>query len=311
MMLGDVLHMNVPRLLDHLDIEFSPVFGEKEIPESLATSTVPLSVTAPCIYASKDGKCKYSDDGKYEPDIEELMWRNCTKNGVDVAGSDTLLENDAYMFCHHGQGILYIEDSGQHLPGVGFELQTGEGYLQNSAVLREVEVRAITLIVRHHPVTEQTARAIDIHNNHENFLRYGVGPYHEYIEQDGNVERIHPPEHIAYGAIGNNYHTYHISVIGTGPIDAGESVLQGKEVPLDHELVEEFDPRQEAAFIERIGELIGPGGLLRHLTIDDVKGHYEVPGHGANSCPGIMMNPVRDRIRARFGNASWLFEELE
>ena len=65
------------------------------------------------------GKCKYSKDNKCLPRIEDLMWKDTDgyvrlATGQQIAGSETLLKNDAYMFCHRGQGILYIESSGQH-----------------------------------------------------------------------------------------------------------------------------------------------------------------------------------------------------
>jgi len=50
------------------------------------------------------------------------MWQDAdeyVKMSGGGVGSDTLLKSSAYMFCHHGQGILYIEESDQH----HFELQ--------------------------------------------------------------------------------------------------------------------------------------------------------------------------------------------
>ena len=131
------LETNGETLLDHMDIKFEPLFGELEgltasdlhlVSQSVSGNAAdPLDIKRqladgedPC------GKCKYSDDGKCTPDIEHLMWQYTDKDvrlaGGDAAGSATLLKSGAYMFCQHGQGILYITESGQHHCGVIDEL---------------------------------------------------------------------------------------------------------------------------------------------------------------------------------------------
>jgi len=188
-MVGDIFHMNGPRLLDHLDIEFSPVFGEEEIPEGVANSIFPTSIIAPCLL---DGKCKNSDDGKCKPDIEELMWQNCTRDdSVDVAGGDTLLERDAYMFCHHGQGILYIENSRQHLPGVVEpERIPREDWDNLNNAVEETNTR-IQGIVIHHTYTSTDASVLEMARYHR-YRAEGTGwaggiGYHFLIRDNGLI----------------------------------------------------------------------------------------------------------------------------
>ena len=161
------LFFNGGRLLDHMDIKFSPFFGEGLVDEedeessaveknknkmvgnirkgsggasaagatriggALISNAVLNPVKVKAINKTKAailealseeeprGKCKYSKDNKCLPEIEDLMWKDTDgyvrlATGQQIAGSETLLKNDAYMFCHRGQGILYIESSGQH-----------------------------------------------------------------------------------------------------------------------------------------------------------------------------------------------------
>ncbi|MCL1990315.1 MAG: peptidoglycan recognition protein family protein [Defluviitaleaceae bacterium] len=124
--------MNSGQLLNHLDIEFEPLFGMPPIDDSENDSE---DVEAVVGYYQKmmrknklaekkalskipaDSKCKYSACGKCKPDgfIEHHMWQDARPgSGVDMAGVDTLLTNSAYMFCHYGQGMLYIQEDGQH-----------------------------------------------------------------------------------------------------------------------------------------------------------------------------------------------------
>ena len=133
--------MNGPRLLDHLDIEFLPLFGDDPVEESptppeLFRQNRPRVPSTNFSNTNRHnmgggllegmgsiidtnsparggcGGCKTAGD--CNPVIEQLMWQDCDRNNVDVAGANILWMNTAYMFCHTGQGILYISDSGQH-----------------------------------------------------------------------------------------------------------------------------------------------------------------------------------------------------
>ena len=138
-----VQRTNEATMLDHMDIKFEPVFGMFEgltasdvilisdavRERSPSVSPVEHNLNSMHQLSGLDhvdvndcGKCKHSDDGKCKPDIEHLMWQDTDGDvrlaGGDAAGSETLLKNSAYMFCHHGQGILYITESGQHHFGI-------------------------------------------------------------------------------------------------------------------------------------------------------------------------------------------------
>jgi len=127
------LQTNSEMMLDHMDIKFEPVFGVFEGLDAhdlhIASQAVGARGSANIVDFHRDaldsladdedacGKCKNSGDGKCDPDIEHLMWQDADEEvrmSGGGAGSDTLLKKGAYMFCHHGQGILYIEESGQH-----------------------------------------------------------------------------------------------------------------------------------------------------------------------------------------------------
>jgi len=121
-----VMWIQRQRLLDHLDIEFSPRFGvepdqmcatessdDTVLAKNLGVDAITSAAQPICF-----GKCQRA--GKCKPDIEGLVWQGLD-NGeavVKIAQNNAFLMNDAYMFCHHGQGLLYLDDSGQHLPVV-------------------------------------------------------------------------------------------------------------------------------------------------------------------------------------------------
>lgn len=130
---------NQHRLLDKMDITFEPLFEKVRLgPLRELTESEPQSLTfkrssimnIPSAHqhfgtamfdGSRCGTCKTSDDRKCCPDIEDLMWKGLNDSGtgdVNLAEYRTLLQNSAYMFCHHGQGLLYLDDSGQQLPVV-------------------------------------------------------------------------------------------------------------------------------------------------------------------------------------------------
>lgn len=161
-----ILSTNREKLLDHMDIKFEPVFG---VIKGLTAFDVNLTSEAVSQRGSMNlidhhmnimrqlaeqdhvnvndcGKCKHSNDGKCKPDIEHLMWQDTDGDvrltGGDAAGSDTLLQNSAYMFCHHGQGILYITESGQHhfeiIDKLGLDMQDPA-----EALLANLRIRGI------------------------------------------------------------------------------------------------------------------------------------------------------------------------
>ena len=237
--------MNGPRLLDHLDIEFSPLFGDD--PEGDTPESEPLIPSFPSLNGGSRfrprfpllesqeedntpvyggcGGCKEAGDCK--PDIEELIWQDCERNGVSVSGGNTLMKNSAYMFCHTGQGILYISDSGQHLEGVSDELERQAA--EREAAEREEEEVAPEMITREewgpepntqerdgvprnriiiHHTTGGTINSIDHwhrwgDDDYKDPWTGGIG-YHFLIRDDGVIYEGRPLEMIGAHAYPNS-----------------------------------------------------------------------------------------------------------
>jgi len=153
---------NQKRLLDKMDITFEPLFGmARPGPFRELTESEPQSLTfnrssimnVPSAHQhfgtamfndSRCGTCTTSDDGKCCPDIEDLMWKGLDDSGtgnVNLAEYRTLLQNSAYMFCHHGQGLLYLDDSGQELDiGVEVELHALTGMDRDGRLTSEQQL---------------------------------------------------------------------------------------------------------------------------------------------------------------------------
>jgi len=118
----DMMSVNGNRLLTNFDIEFEPLFtnatsgvNAQSLVEARNLGRIGRPNNSPLDHLIAEfegcGGCKSAGDCK--PDIEQLMWLD-TDEDVSLTGSNTLLMNTAYMFCHHGQGLLYIEESGQY-----------------------------------------------------------------------------------------------------------------------------------------------------------------------------------------------------
>ena len=119
----DMMDVNGRRLLTNLDIEFEPLFTKEGAAKERAMEELKGDGKKGPIYPGALERlidqlegcegCKGSEDDDCKPDIEQLMWLD-TDEDFALTGSDTLLMNSAYMFCHHGQGVLYIDESGQY-----------------------------------------------------------------------------------------------------------------------------------------------------------------------------------------------------
>lgn len=131
-------------------------------------------------------------------------------------------------------------------------------------------VSAITKIARHHSATE-TGDVWAFQNHWRGTLGWGTGGYHEIILRDGTVQRIYNDVVTTNGVGNHNTNTYHICVVGNGS----------------------FTAEQEKAFEERAKDAMKRFGL----KYTDVLGHNEFSGHSSNTCPGINMNSVRERLK--------------
>lgn len=136
-------------------------------------------------------------------------------------------------------------------------------------------VAGITKIARHHSATA-TGDVWAFQNHWRGTLGWGTGGYHEIILRDGSVQLIYRDNVTTNGVGNHNSKTYHICVVGNGS----------------------FTAEQEKAFDER-----ARAAMQRfNLKASDVLGHKEFSGHGSNSCPGINMTTVRNRLSGSAGS---------
>lgn len=136
-------------------------------------------------------------------------------------------------------------------------------------------VAGITKIARHHSATA-TGDVWAFQNHWRGTLGWGTGGYHEIILRDGSVQLIYRDNVTTNGVGNHNSKTYHICVVGNGS----------------------FTAEQEKAFDER-----ARAAMQRfNLKVDDVLGHNEFSGHASNSCPGINMATVRNRLNGSSGS---------
>lgn len=131
-------------------------------------------------------------------------------------------------------------------------------------------VAGITKIARHHSATA-TGDVWSFQNHWRGMLGWGTGGYHEIILRDGSVQLIYRDNVTTNGVGNHNSKTYHICVVGNGSFTAAQEKA--------------FDERARAA-MQRF-----------NLKAADVLGHNEFSGHVSNSCPGINMKTVRDRLQ--------------
>jgi len=314
--------INQNRLLDHLDIKFSPRFGEDVEDESIASAkgspnkempsgkkvvkigganigglTATKMATLSHFNKNSDDDveevpqervCKYSSCGRCIPLIEHDKWQGFEGEGDDkvrVDDLETLLTNNAYMFCTYGQGLLYITHDGQQLREEVFEPEVRNRIVNDNphghAIIKN---RNITQIIMHH-----TGHILHNDGIWSAFNQFGegsvpTGGYHELILRNGVVQTINEPDAIVWGVEGltgipardrhNNRAAYQISLVGVGPNVSGGA---------------EFPEIQKQAFIARARFWLNKLGLP--LTSETFRGHYEIESTG---CPGVDMDDVRD-----------------
>ena len=325
--------MNSAILLDHLDIEFYPLFGQepgegvdmtnpddrREAARDKADEIADYRREADEADEEENeeeneeeedmcDECMFSDDGKCKPYIEREMWLD-RDDDVKAAGVSTLLKDNAYMFCHHGQGILYIEQSGQHHPDVimkkaGIEwLPVPEYFDSTDSFFGEInrERYQITQIIMHHTGEYVHNSAHPHHGGVWCANNIPTGGYNELILRDGRVQILHAPRTAVNGVEwtsrvvedenrnpildehGNpqanfegrpeNSTAYHISLVGLGP---------------DHAEGADFTDIQRRAFVARVRYWMSELGI----PLERVRGHSQI-GDGNPGCPGIDMDHVR------------------
>jgi len=205
-----IMDVNGRELLTHLDIEFEPLFTNAKEAEAKALEELrPDGVKGPIHPSALErliselegcGGCKgKAGDGDCKPDIEQLMWLD-TDEDVGVSGTSTLLMNTAYMFCHHGQGLLYIEESGQYnteLARAARELWSDDEDIEeerNGFIPRSLSP-AGRIMIRDFEMTlgEAYARGIGQFDNQGNLI--GIYPHYVFrtnvttgaVESDGGI----------------------------------------------------------------------------------------------------------------------------
>ena len=162
------------------------------------------------------------------------MWKGLDDSGtgkVNLAEYRTLLQNSAYMFCHHGQGLLYLDDSGQQLPLEGEEDDVERIIIPraewDAGDITAGPIGHIPGIVIHHTVTPTTAawgdepetvwrRVHSIDHDHREHRGLGGMGYHFLIGYDGSIFDGRPSNLLGAhaGDIGKN-HYIGIAVVGS------------------------------------------------------------------------------------------------
>ncbi|AXF54636.1 N-acetylmuramoyl-L-alanine amidase [Salicibibacter kimchii] len=138
----------------------------------------------------------------------------------------------------------------------------------------------ITDIARHHSVsTGNDGR--DISGWHANDNGWPSIGYHFVILEDGTIEWTNSVNRIGYHVGNNNTPLIGVCSIGNGS----------------------FTQAQEDSWEDLVKAIRETDGLDQ-ISISDVKGHNEYPGHATNGCPGINMDTVRSRLRGGSGGSS-------
>lgn len=130
------------------------------------------------------------------------------------------------------------------------------------------KISQITKLVRHHSAS--TTGDYFSFWNYWKSKGWTKGGYHEIILADGTVQLCYDPIYPTNGVGGQNTYIYNICLVGNG----------------------NFTEAQERAWEER--SLLALNNF--NISVDDVKGHNEMPG-SATSCPGINMDSVRKRLK--------------
>src|SRR5690625_5099785 len=143
-------------------------------------------------------------------------------------------------------------------------------------------ISQIKKIARHHSATD-SGNAESFASYHTNTLGWSTSGYHEVILRDGTAQKAYDDNVITNGVGGHNTGTYNICVVGNS----------------------NFTSAQEKAFEER-----AKAAMSRfNLKVSDVLGHNEFADtgnyrHSTNTCPGISMNAVRNKLSGSSSSGS-------
>lgn len=129
----------------------------------------------------------------------------------------------------------------------------------------------ITGIARHHSATT-SGDAFSFANYHVDTLGWPSVGYHFVITRDGAIQWANSVDRISYHVGNNNTPLIGICLVGSGS----------------------FTAAQEQSYFDLVTALRSTTGI--NVSIANLRGHNEYPGHTSNACPGINMDTVRAAI---------------
>ena len=141
-------------------------------------------------------------------------------------------------------------------------------------IMRVSNTRAVSQIrrsARHHSGTA-TGDVFAFQNHWRGTLGWITGGYHFVILLNGFIQWVYDWHVVSNGVGGHNTDTIHVCLVGNG----------------------RFTPEQERAYEWLMNNHIRVA--VPAITIPNVLGHREFPGHASNACPGINMANVRARL---------------
>lgn len=128
-------------------------------------------------------------------------------------------------------------------------------------------------IARHHSGTN-TGTAFSFANWHVDHNGWPSIGYHFVILRDGPIQWCNGLDRVSWHVGNNNTPLIGVCLVGNGS----------------------FTEAQEKSFRELVEALRKTDGVI--VSLDNVKGHNEYPGHASNACPGISMNDVRAALKS-------------
>jgi N-acetyl-anhydromuramyl-L-alanine amidase AmpD len=156
----------------------------------------------------------------------------------------------------------------QQLP----QLVDVRGSVKRNGSYQKRSLSQITGIARHHSATT-SGDAFSFANYHVDTLGWPSVGYHFVITKDGTIQWANGIDRVSYHVGNNNTPLIGVCLVGSGS----------------------FTEAQERSFFDLQAALRGTDGV--EVSISDVKGHREYPGHSSNTCPGIDMDIVREAVR--------------
>jgi hypothetical protein len=141
---------------------------------------------------------------------------------------------------------------------------------------------AIRYIAIHHSVTRNDVNTAVFENWWRTQTNMGapnaVGGYHEVILANGDVELNYLPTQVSHGVGNHNADLYNICVVGNFSLNGVQPT-----------------PYQQRVLHQRIYKAMENF----NVPVERVLGHNEFSGHLSNSCPGMNMNYLRNRLQGQ------------